>query len=552
MDMLKPVRRPMVNFTLTAASIAINCLMLALPVCVMLVYDRVITHQATDTLLVLVAGLAVAVCCEMLLRMLRSRLLNTSALVAEHHQTMRAVDRILHADPLSTQRFGVGDYLERLRSIERIRDYHAGDAEHLHIDVAFALINLALIWAVAGVLVAVPLVVMIFIGIAIALLSGRLRRLLLERISLENDRHDFLSASMAGAHLIRSLAVEALPTRFYERLQSRLDANLRDGADAQGLVQSLGILGSQLVLVLFVTFGAMQVLGGDLTLGALAAGTMLSGRVLQPLLAGVSTWLTLQRIRLAVDSLQELLEMAHGSAETAPGSTNTARGARITINEMAFAYAANEPHVFEHVHLDIEPLQCLGLVGKNGSGKSTLMQLLLGLYIPTQGEILIDGKPAETCVHGEVALLPQTGSLFKGTVGQNLSFFEGGARLREALRIADRLGLLDTLKSLPQGLDTPILGGDSAPLPNAVKQQILIARSLVGDPRLLLVDETASSLDPQGVRAFQEVINDLKGRTTLVLVSNKSSVLGGCDRVVAIDTRRLVDVTHKYKPQVSS
>lgn len=539
---LKPQRKPIIDAALTISAITTNLLMMGLPVALMLVYDRVIPNAAEYTLAVLAAGLVAIIIAEFLVRMLRSRLLNSSAHVAEHQQTMASLNQLLSGNLNPKNMPSVGDYLNRLRSIERIREYHSGSSESITVDLSFSLINLILIALIAGSLVLVPIAVLVGVGLVMWILSLRLRHLLLERVGLDNQRHDFLADTMSGVHLIRSLAIESLPTRLYERVQAELDRNLLKGARLSGSVQSVGIFGSQLVLVLFVGFGAVAVLDQNMTLGALAAGTMLSGRALQPLLSGVAAWLAFQRITLARDSLQELLA---GSQDVEPESAGEQPGgahscARVEIRDLAFSYdPVRFPSLLEHLNLCVEPGEIVGITGANGSGKTTLLQLIAGLYKPSAGSVLIDGKPADQAAPGEVALLPQSGSLFRGTLGQNMSFFGSAADMREAVRIGDMLGLTDTIKRLPLGLDTPINGGHSAPLPDSVKQQILINRSLLGSPRLILVDEASSLLDASAERSLSETLKSMRGNATMIIVSNRQSLLSLCDRKLKLEDRIL-------------
>ncbi|MET0043781.1 MAG: ABC transporter transmembrane domain-containing protein, partial [Candidatus Thiodiazotropha sp. 6PLUC3] len=281
------------------ASLGINTLALAMPMVVLQVYDRIIPHQAFGTFMALMIGMLGVVVLEALLRIFRSAILAWNGARFEHRQSMDAMHRVLHTDTLAFNRETSGEYLNRLQSIEEINQFYSGQSMLLLMDFPFLILFLTLIWFISGELVQIP-IVLLAIFAAVSLVLGRQLHLALKaRNTTDSRRQNFLIEVLSGIHTVKSMAMEALMLRRYERLQTQSAESVRKLAHINSVVNGFGSTFSQVAMVSFVSLGSFSVISGDLTVGALAAGTMLTGRVLQPGLKAMGLWTQFQSVRLS-------------------------------------------------------------------------------------------------------------------------------------------------------------------------------------------------------------------------------------------------------------
>ncbi len=523
-----------------------NLLGLALPIVIMQVYDRVIPNQSFYTLNVLIGGLVVAMLLDALIHAAQARIKFNTGLRNEYFQQLQAIDIFLGARPESIAKTSIGGHLDRMKSIEQINDF---DASHVHatsIDILFLVINLFLIWLISGILILVPLVVCVLFCLGSLLLADKVKSVVEQRSRLESIRQDFLMEVLGGLHVIRAMAMEASPIRQYESLQASVSDNTQQNSQILGLIQSMGIFASQLIIVGFISLGAIAVLNGNLGVGALAACTMLAGRILQPFLRGIALWAIYLRVSKAKHSANDLMTM--DQEPRASAQSQSFQSPRLQLNNVSYQYPGTDKPLFRGLNINAPAGSMIGITGPNSCGKSTLLELIAGNMRPTSGEILIGGKPAESVERDQIAILPQRGSLFHGTLLENMVMYRGQEHAAEAMRIADALGLRDLLLTMPFGLDTPVNTGDATSLSSGVKQQILIVRNLCNRAPLILVDEANSLLDRPSDERFVELLQSYRGSHTIIINTHRPSLLRMCDRAYNIRDGRLIPFVMQQKP----
>src|SRR3990172_4086801 len=281
------------------ASLGINLLTLALPIAIFQVYDRVLPNGTRDTLLLLVIGVGVALVLDALLRALRAALVAHASARFEYRVGCAALDRLLGAKLSAVEEVPEGVHLDRLGSVDALRDFYLGQPLTVAIDLPFVVIFLALIAYLAGPLALVPLALMA-VAALIAVVAGRwLKAALEERATLDDRRYSFLIETLSGIHTLKSLGMEAQMLRRYERLQEGSVRAVYEVNAASASAQTVGNLFAPLTMLTVAGVGALMVLEGELTIGALAASTLLSGRTLQPLLRALGLWVQFQDIGLA-------------------------------------------------------------------------------------------------------------------------------------------------------------------------------------------------------------------------------------------------------------
>ncbi|HHJ12265.1 MAG TPA: ATP-binding cassette domain-containing protein [Chromatiales bacterium] len=532
------------------ASLGINLLALMLPMVILQVYDRIIPNQATDTFAILMLGMVVVILIDTGLRILRSTILSWEGARFDHRKSLKAMNRILDAETLPFEEHPTGFYLDKMHALEQMQEFYSGQSLLTIMDFPFVIIFLALIWLIAGPLVLVPIALLAIFGIVSLLTGRRLQQALLARSHMEDRRQNFLIETLQGIHTIKSMAVEALMLRRYERLQQQSAESVYDLSRINSIVQGLGASFSQLAVVSFVSIGSLWVLDGQLTVGALAAGTMLSSRVLQPGLKAMGIWTQFQSIRLARDKVRELFELPPEDG----GEVRSRRIIRgdIRLRDVHFRYPTQERALIEGLSLHVRPGEAVAITGANGAGKSTLINLMAGFLKPDQGEVLLDRRDIRSYdleyLRAQIGIVPQHGILFEGTILENMTLYREGKAVKQAIQLSRLLGLDEIIARLPDGLDTRVGGAAADTLPEGVRQKIIMVRSLVGLPRVVLFDDANANFDIKNDNRLQRLIAHLKGRHTLVIVSHRPSFLRLCDRQLELRDGRLHPIAPVQQP----
>ena len=446
------------------------------------------------------------------------------------------------ADLAAFERVGPGEHLERFNAINSIRDFYSGQAMTSLYDLPFAIMFLVAIGYLGGILVLVPLGI-IAVTILLAPFAGRqLAKTVGKQIDSENRRFDFVISAIAGIFTVKTLSSEVLLAREYEKIQEDRINGRSDVESQSGKAVEWATSLSQFAVLGVVVLGAVQVMNEALSAGALAACTLLTGRSMQPIQSAVNLWTRLQGFRIARKQFQNLLALP-GDAFSHDGAANaddrpkeTTIHGRIELREIKLlSVDNNEEYILNGINLDVAEREMIAIVGSNGSGKSLLLSIIRGLVLPTEGDVLIDGKPIGEfdvgTVRSDIMYLPQREDLFHGTILQNITMFRSGleARASAAIRL---LGLAEEIGRMPEGVKTLVGGRSSERLPRGLAQRIVIARALVNRPKVLLFDEPNVAVDLEGDRRLKDTLERLRGICTVVIVSHRPSILKIADRIL--------------------
>jgi ATP-binding cassette subfamily C protein LapB len=523
-------------------SLALNVLGLALPIVILQVYDRILPYQATHTLTLLVVGLVVVLMMDGLLRVARGAITGWNAARFEHLASCRALDRLL-AEPVGAfERVSPGAHLDRLSAINVLRDYHAGQARLLFLDLPFITLFLGLIYFIAGWLVLVPIGLFIVLGLLAGVVGMALRRALEARAGLDDRRYSFVIEVLSGLSTIKLLGVEPLMQRRYERLQESTAGASHAVTLISNMAQSIGWLFSNLTMVSVAAGAAVIVMQGGLSIGGLAASTLLAGRAVQPILRALGLWSQYQSITIARNRVAQIFE----TPAEAPQDGLTCEGLEgaIRIDGIGFSYGGEDAALFEDLNLEVAPGEVIGVSGQSGAGKTTLLMLIMGLLQPNKGVVEIDGVDMARldpyALRQHIAFLPQTGTLFKGSILDNLTLFQGASAVTPALEAAQIVGIDETIRHLPEGYEMQVGDGAAAEIPTGLRQGIAMARALARRPRIILFDEANGGLDEAGDARLKKALAALKGKATIIMVSHRPSLLQLADRRYDLSGGRLV------------
>jgi ATP-binding cassette subfamily B protein len=296
---------------------------------------------------------------------------------------------------------------------------------------------------------------------------------------------------------------------------------------------------------LLLWFGAWLVIQNELSIGQLVAFNMLLGNVITPFQRLTVLWSELQEVIIAVERINDVIDAPLEESPQALRQWLPPVRGQIVFEQVTFRYHPNsDTNTLENLSFVIQPGQMVALVGRSGSGKTTIAKLLLGLYAPTEGKLLIDGYDLTTLslqsLRQQIGVVDQDTFLFGGTIRENISISQPGATLEAVMNAAKLAGAHGFIKELPMGYETQI-GEGGGLLSGGQRQRLAIARALMGNPRLLILDEATSHLDAESERMIQQNLTSiLQGRTTFV-IAHRLSTVRNADLILVLDRGVLVE-----------
>ena len=529
------------------ASVVLNITSLALPLVILQVYDRILPNQALDTFALMISALLFAAIIEVFLRIARSTILAWKGAQYEHATTMELLEHVLHADLVKFESNSVGRHLNKIDAVKQIREFYSGQTILMLVDLPFVIVFLILIWVFSQELVFVPLSVMAVFAVVSYVMGKKLKATLSDKSDASERKQNFLIEVLQGMHIVKSMGLEAPMMRRLERLQGHSAQSIFELSNINSVIQSVGATFSQVVMMCFVGIGSIYVVSGELTVGALAAGTMLSGRVMQPALKAMGLWTQLQGISIAKEKIQEFKSIPLEAVDDQVDKVQI--DGEIEFDNIHFKHDQSDHELIKGVSLKIGRGESVGITGSNGSGKSTLIELLMGFMSPTEGTIKIDGRDIRThdrsSMRAQIGYMPQHGVIFEGTILDNMTMFREGSAIDRALEIANKIGLTEVLMRLPDGLDTKVSGSNYDSLPVGVRQQIILVRSLVGcmhfgEPKIILFDDADSSLDVRHDQMLVNLLTELREKYTMIIISHRPSILRLCNRNYMLEDGDLI------------
>jgi len=534
---------PLARKDILAASFALNLTSLALPLVVLQVYDRIIPHQSFSTLSFLIIGLMVALLLDAMLRTARSYIAGWSGAKFEHAAGMKAVNQILRADLSEIEATPAGKHLDRLSSIDPVRDFYASQASLALVDLPFAFLFLGLLGLIAGSLVIVPTLLMLVFGLAALWVGQRLRHALEQRSELDDRRYNFIIEVLSGIRTVKGLAMERLMQRRYERLLESCSSAGHDVSYWSAIAQGIGSSFAQATMIVVASIGSLYVINGSISVGALAACTLLSGRTVQPVLRALGLWTRFQSIRIAENRLEEIDGMKVEAKEDA-AATPQING--ITLDRATIHFPGAEHPLLKDASLKAHVGELVAVRGRNGSGKSTLLWTLMNGVPLKEGRLLFNGLKADELDLGElrsqIAYLPQNAVLFNASVLDNLTGFGDISMQKEALRLASLLGLDQVFARLPDGYEAQLGNASVNAVAAGVTQRIAIIRALVRQPRLILFDEANSALDSHADEQVKQLLMASREDAAIIMVTHRPSLLREADRIYELSDGRLEEI----------
>ncbi len=524
------------------AAALVNVLALAISFYVMNVYDRVVPNNATATLVVLASGAAIAVGFGFLARTLRAYFLDVAGKKADVLLAGSLFERAL-ALRLEAQPGSPGAFAAQLREFESLRDFITSATLTTVSDLPFVAF---FIWVIS--IFAPPLHLVTLYAVPVVLAVGLLAQvplayLMHKHMRESNLRHGLLVESVEGMETLKTLGAEGAMQRRWEDYTALTSRTATQSRLVSTLVINFAALTQEAVTIAVVVWGVYRIGAGELSLGGLIAAVILSGRALAPL-AQVANLLTrYQQARVAFRMLDGLM---HQPVERPPERRFLHRErieGRIELKELGFTYPGQKLAALDGVSARIEPGEHVAILGRIGSGKSTLLRLLLGLYRPTRGAILLDGADLEQFdpvdVRRNIGYVSQEVRLFYGTLRDNVAMGAPQADDAAVLAAARLAGLDRLVAAHPMGFDM-VISERGEGLSGGQRQAVGVARALLMDPAVLLLDEPTSAMDFNSEQALIRNLAGFARGRTLLLVTHKSSMLALVERVLVLEAGKVV------------
>lgn len=532
---------PLYRDVLLAALLA-NLFALGMPLFVMNVYDRVVPNQAVDTLWVLSLGLLVMLLSDLVLRTLRGRFIDLASSRADVKLSAFIMERVLGMR-MEQRPVSAGSFASNLRAFESVRDFIGSATVVAFIDLPFGLIFMIVIGWIAW-----PMLIPLLLGGGVMLLyalavQGRMHELAETTYRAGAQRNATLIEGLVGFETIKALGAESPIQRKWEKsaiLLARVGAQLRllsaSASNSSAFVQ-------QSINLVIVILGVYMITDRELSLGGLIACTILASRAMAPV--GMVAGLLVQ-YHTAATALTSLNEMMQREIERPEGSSFISRGqlrGAIEFRDVSFSYPGQHQPALRNVSLSIKPGEHVAILGRIGSGKTTLEKLILGLYRPTSGAVLIDGidqrqlDPAE--LRRQIGYVQQEVMLFYGTLRDNITMGAPLADDRAVVRAAELAGIIGMVNAHPQGFDM-LVGERGESLSGGQRQGVAIARAVINDPPILLLDEPTASMDHSSEEDIKRRLSEVTQGKTLLIVSHRTSLLDLADRLIVMDAGRIV------------
>ena len=439
----------------------------------------------------------------------------------------------------------VGDILTRVQENQKIQRFLIGQVVLAWLNFLTGFVYLGLMlyynWRLTVLVLALipPIVLLTLFA------TPFLRKVSRQIFNEAADQNSLLVEIMTGVATIKAAAVEQeLRWRWEDHLTQQMNAQFRGQKLGIGLQTASGLINA-LGSTALLWYGATLVIQDQLTIGQFVAFNMMMGYVISPVIALVNLWDELQEVFISIERLNDVFETAPEAASVRSLLTLPPLQGAVQFENVTFRYSEDEEHnTLQNISFETQPGQTIAIVGRSGSGKSTLTKLMQGLYHPNQGHVIVDGHDlchtSPQSLRSQLGVVPQECFLFSGTILENITLYRSEFTLEEVVEVAKLAEAHAFIQTLPLGYNTKV-GERGSSLSGGQRQRIAIARALLGDPRILILDEATSSLDTESERRFQRNLAQIRRDRTTFVIAHRLSTVRNADRILILDRGVLVE-----------
>ncbi|AUT03723.1 peptidase C39 [Nostoc sp. CENA543] len=543
-ELLKPYS--LVMFEVLVASIFIQIFGLITPLFTQLILDRVVVQRSELTLTAVGIGLLIFSLFRVAMMGLRQYLLDHTANKIDLALIVAFIRHTLKLPLNFFESRYVGDILSRVQENRKIQRFLSGEALSILLDLLTVFIYVGLMWWYSWKMALLALVIVPPFAALALIATPFLQRTSREIFNAIAQESSYLIEALTGIRTVKATAVEQTVRWHWEDLLNKEVKTTFSGQVINNRLQIFSNIIQGVMTTALLWFGAYLVIHDQLTIGQLVAFNMLMSNIITPFQRLTVLWNQLQEVIIAVERINDVLDtepeenLIYQSRQSLPQLKG-----HIKFDNVTFRYhPESDNNILENLSFTIKPGQMVALVGRSGSGKTTISKLVLGLYPPTDGKVLIDGQDITslslTSLRQQVGVVDQDTFLFGGSIRENISLGQPSATLNDIIEAAKLAGADEFIKKLPMGYETQI-GEGGGLLSGGQRQRIAIARALLGNPQLLVLDEATSHLDTESERIIQRNLNTiLRGRTTLV-IAHRLSTIRQADLILVLDRGVLIE-----------
>jgi ATP-binding cassette subfamily C protein LapB len=524
------------------ASLLINLLGLMVPLFVMQTYDRVVPNQAISTLWVLAVGLLIGTLFELILRVVRAHLLDQAGKKTDLILSATLFERITGMS-MKARPATVGGFAQSIHDFQGLREFLTAVTLTSVIDLPFVVLMLLVIGLLGGWLVVIPLIAFPLTIIFALFIQVRLRDTVQKSLALGAVRQALLIETLGGLETLKACSAESERQYQWESTHgalTRLDAHARN---LSALATNGTLFIQQFCGMATIVAGVYSIIAGNLSVGALVASYMLGSRVLAPLgqIAGLIT--RYQQAQLTMRSTDALMALPQERQAGQQPLERTQLQGGLEVSHVTFRYAGQNAAALNGVSFSVKPGERIGIIGRSGSGKSTLARLMMGFYAPDEGQILLDNLDLRQLdiadLRHQIGYVAHDLPLLAGSLRDNLTL---GARYvsdARMLEVAELTGVSELARQHPQGFDRPV-GERGQLLSGGQRQSVLLARAMLLEPPIMILDEPTSHMDNASEDQLRQRLHGWVQGKTLLLVTHRTSMLSLVDRLLVLDNGKVV------------
>lgn len=531
------------------ASIVINLFVLASPLFTMNVYDRVVPNNATDTLWVLAIGIVVIYIIDMFLKLTRAYFLEIAGKKSDVIMSSLLFEKVLDLQMASRPK-SIGSFANNLKEFDSIRSFFTSSTIAALVDLPFTIIFLVVIYFIAGHIVFIPILISIIIIIYMFFVKGPLQKSIESTYEASAIKNGILIETLSGIETVKTMSGSGLAQWNWEEATGEIANRSVKSKILTNSINTVTAFLVQINTVTVVVMGVYMIKEMDLTMGGLIASVILSSRAIAPMGQVVGLAASYEQTKTAYKTIENIMQMPVERPEGKKFVRRESIKGDIEFQDVVFSYPEAQKGALNKVSFKIKAGEKVGIIGKNGSGKTTIEKMILGLYEPREGSILVDGidinqiDPVD--LRKNIGYVPQDVVLFNGTVKENIVYKYPAIDDMSILKAAKISGTDEFVNAHPLGFDMPVYErGDG--ISGGQKQSIAIARAFLLDSPIMILDEPTNSLDNTTETKIKKLLAENLAEKTVILVTHKSSLLSLVDRLIVVDNGKVVMDGEKNK-----
>ena len=544
--------RPILKLGL-GLTLLINIISLAIPLFVMAIYDSVVGTGSVSMLMHLVAGAVLTLGADFTLRKLRTRALSYFGARVDNLVGNEVFRHILYLPPAYTERATISSQVARIKDFDGIRDFVTGPQALILFELPFVVIFLGAIAFLAGPVVFIPILMIALFGVLFWLLNGPVSRAVAKSARAVAERQEFVIEAIGNLRPLKYTNSTKIWMDRYRNSSAKAALAGYETARINALISATSQFMMMSAGIATVALGALEVIDGSISVGALIATMILVWRSLGPLQLAFVSLPRLAQVRAGTQQVDAIMRLPQERGREdfvplAPKVVGEVRFSRVT-----FRYTPDADPVLWNIDFTANPGEIVALVGDNGSGKTTITKLLLAMHRPQSGGVLIDGHDIRQFdaleLRRMIGYVPQIPQFFYGTIAQNLRLAKPSASDEDLRQAARDACVLEEIEALPDGFETRIGDGTNNRPSDSALQRLNLARCYLKDAPIIILDEPGTALDFEADQATMKAIERMRGRKTVLLITHRPSHMRLADKLVVLDTGRIREIVDQTDSQ---